>query len=148
MKAFEFRYIEDLMIVTITVAGPNSEADFTVALDTACTKTIIQPDFLAALGYRQSEYKKNRMSVTTGTKTENAYYQQVKALSFLGHEVPDITVVSKQLPMSLYFLEGLLGVDFFQNYWKRTANRFWKPKDKSPLTVNHKKCQFKSGHTF
>ncbi len=115
MSKFNFKYLGDLIVVTAIISGDKSETprELVLALDTGSTKTIIQPDNIRLIGYSDKDKTKD-VGITTGTKTEKGYELKIKTFNCLGQTWNKPKIIVKQLPLSLYFIDGLIGLDFFQ----------------------------------
>jgi hypothetical protein len=121
MSKVNFKYVGSLLVVNVTLQGAEStEKKLELALDTG---TIIKPDVLHALGYEVTKIK-NNLTITTGTKNEKAFDLGVKNLEMLDYSVKNLKVVCKTLPISLFFIDGLLGLDFFQKINKKLVIDF------------------------
>jgi predicted aspartyl protease len=124
MSKVNFKYVGSLLVVNVTLQGAEStEKKLELALDTGSTRTIIKPDVLHALGYEVTKIK-NNLTITTGTKNEKAFDLGVKNLEMLDYSVKNLKVVCKTLPISLFFIDGLLGLDFFQKINKKLVIDF------------------------
>jgi predicted aspartyl protease len=113
MKTEKLSYEGRLIIVRVILFGKNNEElKLKLALDTGSNQTIIRPAYLETLGYKLSEGKS--LIVTTGSQNDKAIEVTVNKLSVFGIEAKNIQAVAKTLPRSLFFIDGLLGLDFFQ----------------------------------
>ncbi len=119
MSKFNFKYVGSLLVVNATLQGMEGiEKKLELALDTGSTRTILKPDVLNVLGYEVNKVK-NNLTITTGTKNEKAFDLSVKNLEMLTYGVKNLKVACKTLPLGLFFIDGLLGLDFFQNINKK-----------------------------
>jgi hypothetical protein len=127
MNKFNFQYSGGLIIVTVIIPGiiSGSPFEYVLALDTGSTKTILQPSSILQLGYSENDKTKN-VGITTGTKTEKGYEIGIEQLHCLGCKWNKPTIIVKQLPLSLYYIDGLLGLDFFQSINKKLTIDFEK----------------------
>lgn len=124
MSKVNFKYVGSLLVVNATLQGAEgTEKKLELALDTASTRTIIKPDVLHALGYEVTKVK-NNLTITTGTKNEKAFDLGVKNLEMIDYSIKNLKVVCKTLPISLFFIDGLLGLDFFQKINKKLVIDF------------------------
>jgi hypothetical protein len=122
---YQFRYHGNLIVVPVTIYGnnPTVPSKIFLALDTGSTKTIIQPANIELLGYSEKDKTKN-VGITTGSKTEKGYELKIGHLHCLGCEWDKPNIIVKQLPLSLYYIDGLLGLDFFQAINKKLTIDF------------------------
>jgi len=125
MNRFNFQYSSGLIIVTVIIPGiiSGSPFEYVLALDTGSTKTILQPSSILQLGYSEKDKTKD-VGITTGTKTEKGYELKIENLHCLGYNWNSPNIVVKQLPLSLYYIDGLLGLDFFRSINKKLTIDF------------------------
>ena len=125
MNKFDFQYSGGLIVVTVIIPGLGSRAPFeyVLALDTGSTKTILQPSSIQQLGYSEKDKTKD-VGITTGSKTEKGYELKIENLHCLGYQWDKPNIIVKQLPLSLYYIDGLLGLDFFQSINKKLTINF------------------------
>ncbi len=121
---FELANRNSLIIIDVKIFGKEISGDFKLALDTACTQTIIRPEILFAIGYQQKDFTR-KIGVTTGTKTEEAFEYQVEGIETLGYRIKKIKIVAKKLPIGL-MIDGLIGLDFFRILRKKLIIDFEK----------------------
>ena len=121
---FELKDRNSLIIIDVKFFGKEINGDFKLALDTACTQTIIRPEILFAIGYRPQDFTR-KIGVTTGTRTEEAFEYEIDGIETLGYKIKKIKVVAKKLPMGL-MIDGLIGLDFFRILRKKLIIDFEK----------------------
>ncbi len=115
INKFKFKYLGDLIVVTANIYGDKlkTSQEIVLAVDTGSTKTIIKPESIQLIGYSEKD-KTKKVGVTTGSKTEQAYELKINKLESLGYSWQLPKVIIKKLPLALYFIDGLIGLDFFQ----------------------------------
>jgi len=120
MNKYNFKYLGDLIIISGIIYGEKAviPRKITLALDTASTKTIIQPENVGLIGYTEKDKTKD-VGITTGSKTEKGYELKIEKLDCLGYEWNKPSIIVKKLPFALYFVDGLIGLDFFQSINKK-----------------------------
>jgi len=125
IETVEYTIKGGLIIATVKIFGIRQSSDIMLrlALDTGSTKTVIKPETIAALGYSEKNKTKN-VGVTTGTKTEKAYQLNVESFEFLNFKWENPSVIVKELPISLFFIDGLLGLDFFEGIGRKLTIDF------------------------
>jgi predicted aspartyl protease len=102
-----------LVVVDVRVYGPTGESVLRLALDTGATQTVIDPSLLMMIGYDPSGIQK-RLKVTTGSRIEFAAELPLSRINALGEDRMEFKVICHTLPPSAG-VNGLLGLDFFQN---------------------------------
>jgi len=127
MNQFKFKYLGGLIVVTAIISGAKSETPLEVvlALDSGSTKTIIQPENIRLIGYSEKDKTKD-VGITTGSKTDKGYELKINKLICVQHTWQTPDVIIKKLPLALYFVDGLLGLDFFQSVNKKLIIDFEK----------------------
>lgn len=120
MNKFNFKYLGELIVISAIFYGEKNTIPrkLTLAVDTASTKTIIQPDNIWSIGYSEKDKTKD-VGITTGTKTEKGFELLIKKIDCLNYEWNKPKIIIKKLPLSMYFIDGLLGLDFFQAIKKK-----------------------------
>lgn len=120
MNKIKFKYLGDLIVVTTIVYGSKKEhpRELVLAIDTGSTKTIIQPESINSIGYSEKDKTKD-VGILTGSKTEKGYEVQIAKFESLGYEWTKPKIIVKKLPLAMYFIDGLLGLDFFQKINKK-----------------------------
>lgn len=113
LKHFPLEYSGTLITVSVTLHGRSGSFVGKLALDTASNRTILTPPALLAIGHTYSPSSK-KLSVTTGSGRDSAFEEYINGIEALGIAANRFNVVCKPLPLPLYFLDGLLGLDFFQ----------------------------------
>lgn len=112
MTKFSLPKSESLILVNAELTGPTGSIFVTLALDTGCTRTVIQPGYLRAIGY-VPERDGKPLQVLTASKLEKAYSLKVKGFSALGRVVSDLAITAQPLPPA-FQIDGLLGLNFFK----------------------------------
>jgi len=106
------------IIVYAEIKGINDVREFKFILDTGSTKTIIDEQIAAVLGFDLKRLKTGDKLMTVGGSTHSKVLQLPK-LSLFGKEMINFEVnVLNLSPQILYFADGLIGMDFllqFQN---------------------------------
>ncbi len=125
IKTFKFKYLGGLIVVTAIIYGNKNKAprEIVLALDTGSTKTIIQPDNIELIGYSERE-KTKTVGITTGSKIERGYELQISKLNCLDYSWNEPKIIVKKLPIALYYIDGLIGLDFFQSINKKIIINF------------------------
>jgi len=120
MNKFKFKYLGDLIVVTANIYGDKlkTSQEIVLAIDTGSTKTIIKPESIGLIGYSEKD-KTKTVGVTTGSKTEQAYELKINKLESLDYTWHKPKIIIKKLPFALYFIDGLIGLDFFQSINKK-----------------------------
>lgn len=120
MIKIKFKYLGDLIVVTSIIYGDKKEhpRELVLAIDTGSTKTIIQPESINSIGYSEKDKTKD-VGILTGSKTEKGYEVQIAKFESLGYQWNKPKIVVKKLPLAMYFIDGLLGLDFFQKINKK-----------------------------
>lgn len=120
MNKIKFKYLGDLIVVTSVIYGSKHEhpRELVLAIDTGSTKTIIQPESIYSIGYSEKDKIKD-VGILTGSKTEKGYEIQISKFESLGYQWNKPKVIVKKLPLAMYFIDGLLGLDFFQKINKK-----------------------------
>ena len=120
MNKYNFKYVGDLIIISAIIFGDKTTIPrkLALAVDTASTKTILQPESIKMIGYSESDKTKD-VGITTGSKTEKGYELKINKIDCLGFEWNKPKIIIKKLPLALYFIDGLIGLDFFQSINKK-----------------------------
>lgn len=103
---------DHLVIVSATIEGPGGRAIVEMALDTGATKTLIDRDVLASIGYEPDEGSES-ISVITASGNVDVPIVSVAHLDALEQSKENFPVVAHSLPANAG-IEGLLGVDFLR----------------------------------
>jgi hypothetical protein len=103
VKVTRFDPTDSLIVVTARILGPRAETEFSLALDTASTLTLVTPDVLDEIGYSPRDGDKIT-SVTSAIGNEA-----------LGFDVTHFRVHAHDLPESLG-IQGLLGLSFLKDF--------------------------------
>jgi len=108
-----FVYRGGLIAIPCLVSGyGGNRAVLNLAIDTGSTNTILKPDVVDSLGYKVK--RKSNLIVTTGSKNEKAFDITVDTFETLSNQIVNYRIVVKELPFALFFIDGLLGLDFFK----------------------------------
>jgi predicted aspartyl protease len=111
---YRFEPRSGLILVNVTVYGPASRGQLSLALDTGATYSMLSPAALVTAGYDLGAAT-NRMEITTASGLEDAPLLNVMRLAALGLEQSDFLVLAHTLPPSAG-IDGLLGLDFFRGH--------------------------------
>lgn len=103
---------QGLIVLPVTISGPDGIVQLRLALDTGATSTLIRPVHFEAIGYDPG-LAQERVQVTTGSGVEFAARVPVTRISALGRSRRNFPVLSHTLPPSAT-VDGLLGLDFFR----------------------------------
>jgi len=115
MTKFKFKYLGNLIVITTIIYGENTiPLEIILALDTGSTKTVLQPENIKLIGLSEKNKTKD-VGITTGSKTEKGYEIEIKQLNCLGYQWKTPKIIVKKLPLTLFYIDGLLGLDFFQS---------------------------------
>jgi DUF438 domain-containing protein len=101
-----------LIIVPVFITGNNKKVyEFTFALDTGSNRTIINPFVTKQIGNIPTQ---SNMTITTGSKeSEKVKETIIKKFDLYDFTINQYNCIVKQLPVSINFIDGLLGLDFF-----------------------------------
>lgn len=102
-----------LIIVPLVVEGPLGTETLEAALDTGCTRTIVNARTLKAIGCDPASYPA-RHQLTTAGGVSFVPLVTVTRLLGMGHVRRDFPVVAHSLPQSSS-AHALLGLDFLRN---------------------------------
>lgn len=116
----DIEYNNGLIIVKATLSGLKDYPDREVrlGLDTGSDRTIITSPYIKALGYTEKDKTKD-LEITTGSNTVKVYELKIHKTEIFDFFVPNHKIIVKDFPLGLYFIDGLLGLDFFQQIKKR-----------------------------
>lgn len=82
------------------------------------------------LGYSKID-KTKKVNVTSASDREKAYQFEIKGIKFLGFSWKLPTLIVKDLHSDFFFIDGLLGLDFFQEIKKTLSFDF----DKNTISL-------------
>jgi predicted aspartyl protease len=102
----------DLILVDVEIDGPRRQRQFTFALDTACTETLVAHHALDQIGY-QARDGESIATVTSALGQEQGYRLRVTRLQALGHAFESFRVNVQDLPDNAG-IDGLLGLNFLR----------------------------------
>lgn len=111
--AFSFNPHSGLIVVPVTLDGPQREVMVELALDTGATTTVISQTALLFAGIQPEEYGRPA-EITTGSGTEPVREVQVASIRALGKVRAYFAVLCHTLP-SHVGIDGVLGLDFFRD---------------------------------
>lgn len=115
----EIEYNNGLIIIKAILYGMKEypPREVRLGLDTASDRTIIIPPYIKAIGYSESDKTKD-LEITTGSSTVKAYELKIYKTEIFNFSIRSHKVIVKDFPLGLYFIDGLLGLDFFQKIKK------------------------------
>ena len=106
---------KSLIIVTANVWGPRSDSpDLEWLLDTAAGKTVVGADMMEMLGYNLAACRE-KTKVITASGYATGYVLTVPLFHCLGCVKRDFPVLCHHFPKGST-IEGLIGLNFFQNH--------------------------------
>ena len=101
------------ILVSVRITGPVKVAMARMALDTGATRTSLDQEIAAELGYRVDSSTET-VRVATGSQYETVPVIGVERIEALGNQKENLPILCKSLPAGLP-IDGLLGLDFFRN---------------------------------
>jgi len=115
----DIEYSNGLIIIKAILSGKKEHPsrELRLGLDTASDRTIIIPPYIKAIGYSENDKTKN-IDITTGSSTVKAYELNIYKTKIFNFSIRSHNVIVKDFPLGLYFIGGLLGLDFFQKIKK------------------------------
>ncbi len=102
-----------LILVEVSIKKEKRIVDGVFALDTGCSTTVVNPDFLERCEYSNEDYIE-KTTFTTGSKRENGYLLKIETIKSIGLMRRNFKVISYELPIGFQF-DGLLGTDFIRS---------------------------------
>ena len=108
-----FNAQQGLVIVVVTISGPNGNRSTRLALDTGASSTLISKEMLVAVGYDPDSFPRS-VNFTTGSGVESASRVPLDKPSALGQVRQSFTVIAHTLPPSAG-IDGVLGLDFMRD---------------------------------
>jgi len=102
------------ILVSVRITGPTKVAITRMALDTGATRTSLDQEIAAELGYGVDSSTET-VRVATGSQFESVPVIGVERIEALGNHKENLPILSKSLPTGLP-IDGLLGLDFFRNH--------------------------------
>ena len=111
---FPFERSGDLMTVTARVWGAHEYRELILVIDTGAAATSIEPAILEALGY-SSRDAILRTRVPSPAGVQHGHLLRVHRFHALGAELTSFVVQALELNDE-YGVDGLLGMNFFENY--------------------------------
>jgi hypothetical protein len=122
---FEYKYNLIMVKVDIGIKVGGEALLLNCLLDTGSDKTIITPPYIKALGLSEKDKIKD-LTVSGGGGNDKGYLIELPEITCLGSIWAKPKVVVKGFHMGLYFLEGIVGLDFFQAIQKKLVIDFVK----------------------
>jgi len=114
MMVFPFERSGDLMTITARVWGPQGYRELLLVIDTGAAATSIEPAILEGLGYSSRDVIM-RTRVPTPAGIQQGRLFRLDRLHALGAELSNFVV--QALPLNdEYGIDGLLGMNFLENY--------------------------------
>jgi len=113
MNEIQFDKKAKLILVEVSIKKGDKIVDGVFILDTGCSTTVIQPDFLERCKYSNKDFIE-KTDFTTGSQRENGMLVNVETIKALGLIRRNLKVISFELPFNFQF-DGLLGIDFINN---------------------------------
>ena len=104
----------DLILVEVELRGPRRAGQFTFALDTGCSETLVTPEAIDEIGFSPRDGD-SITSVTTALSREHGYRLRLGSLFALGHRTRNFRVNVHDLPDNCG-LAGLLGLNFLRQF--------------------------------
>ena len=114
---------QDLPLVKIRLQHNNNTDTFRFAIDTGANKTLART-YVAEMLVFDLRKVTTKAIVTTGTKNESAYRITIDALELESFAAANIPIYFKSLPSGIAYIDGLLGLDFFQTVSKKLCFDF------------------------
>lgn len=100
------------VLVLAKISGPLMDTIARMALDTGATRTSVDRDILADLGYDIASTSETVL-VATGSMYETVPIINAERIEALGGHRENLPILCKSLPPGLT-IDGLLGLDFFR----------------------------------
>ncbi len=122
---FEYKHNLIMVKVDIGIRVNNEPLLLNCLLDTGSDKTIITPPYIKALGMSEKDKIKD-LIISGGGGNDKGYLLELPKISCLDCAWFNPKVVIKDFHMGLYFLEGIIGLDFFQATQKKLVIDFVK----------------------
>ena len=110
--AYPFNPHDGLIIVPVTVGGPQREVTVELALDTGATTTVISQNALQYAGIHLDE-EGRPAEITTGSGIESVLEVCLASIYALGKVETDFSILCHTLPPSAG-IDGVLGLDFLR----------------------------------
>jgi hypothetical protein len=114
VKTFEFDRDAELILVDAVVTGPRRPYRARLALDTGCSMTILIPQVIAKLGYREDDMVR-RTVIRSPLGDERGYLLHVRRFTALGFSIADFPLDAHALPPG-HGVDGLLGLSFLRHF--------------------------------
>ncbi len=101
------------IVVRAEFTGPLGSLIVRMVLDTGAARTLINPAILTAIGYNLTTATQP-IQVITASGIQQAFLTTVSKVNALGLDRLNLPVIAHLLPAGCQ-VDGLLGLDFFQN---------------------------------
>ena len=109
---YSFNPHDGLIIVPVTLGGPQREVVVELALDTGATTTVINQSALQYAGVRLDKEGKPA-EITTGSGIASVLEVRLARIHALGKKKTDFSILCHTLPPSAS-VDGVLGLDFLR----------------------------------
>ena len=109
---YSFNPHDGLIIVPVTLGGPQREVIVELALDTGATTTVINQSALQYAGFRLDKEGKPA-EITTGSGIESVLEVRLARIHALGKIETDFSILCHTLPPNAG-IDGVLGLDFLR----------------------------------
>jgi len=113
MADFRYQVEKHLIIVPVTLHGPNGAMDADLILDTGAAHTIIDHSLVSALGYSASDAT-GHSKVRSVVGEERGYRVKLARIDSLGKTLKDFEVACHDLMEQ--DVQGLLGMTFLEQF--------------------------------
>ena len=114
---------DELVIVNISLFHKDKKHSFKLAIDTGANKTVLRTYVAEMMGFDLQKLVP-KTTITSASKNELAYKLTIDKMELDSFAVEKIPVYFKTLPSGIAYLDGLLGLDFFQVLQKRLCFDF------------------------
>lgn len=102
-----------MILIEVSIKKGEHIVDGVFALDTGCSTTVVNPDFLERCKYSKKDYIE-KATFTTGSQKEKGDLLKLQTIKAIGFMRRNFEVISFELPKGFQF-DGLLGTDFIRN---------------------------------
>jgi hypothetical protein len=110
--SFPFNPHGGLIIVPVTLGGPQREVIVELALDTGATATVINQNALQYAGFQLDEAGRPA-EIATGSGIESVPEVRLDSIHALGKAETDFSILCHSFPPSAT-VDGVLGLDFLR----------------------------------
>lgn len=104
---------EGLIVIPVQLFGPKGDLIVHFALDTGATKSLINWDIVALLGYDPA-IAEERTKIVTASGIEFAPTINIAKIFSCNLILENFSLICHTLPLNAN-IDGLLGIDFFRN---------------------------------